>query len=317
MPEARDPKVIIISGTDDIHAYAVSQTLANKFACPSLTLNLTRYPDLGKFTTHIEDGQLTSTFSDPFPFSIHSDQTVWWRRPEPFSTDQQVCDPDLRAFIRQECSSMLLGTLYASGCRFVNSIQAEERSSHKILQLEIARACGFQIPQTLVTNDPVEVLAFYDRLGGQVIFKPQTNVNYHMAETRLLDAQALEKLDSVSLAPVIFQEFIPADYDIRLTVAGNKIFATKIHSQRGRPKIDWRVDLLVPMESIPVPQSLVSPTHQLLAQLGLDYGAIDLRVTPQGEIYFFEVNPSGQFLFCELDGSLAITEALCEVLLQR
>jgi hypothetical protein len=49
----------------------------------------------------------------------------------------------------------------------------------------------------------------------------------------------------------------------------------------------------------------------------MDYGAFNLRVAPQGEIYFFEVNPSGQNLFCELNGSLEITEALYEVLLQR
>jgi hypothetical protein len=315
MLEAGDPKVIIVSSNNDIHAHAVSQTLIKKFACPTITLDLTRYPTLGKLSTRMESGTLTSTLSDPFRFSINSEQTVWWRRPEPFSTDEQVWDSNLRAFIRQECLSTLLGMLYASRCRVVNSIEAEERASHKILQLQIAKTCGFQIPQTLVTNDPVEVLAFNDRVGGQVIYKPQTDVKYHFAETRLLDENALQKLDSVSLAPVIFQEFIPAAFDIRLTVAGRKIFATKIHSQEGKPKLDWRVDLLVPMESIPVPNSIVAPTHQLMAQLGLDYGALDLRVTPQGEIYFFEVNPSGQFLFCELNGRLEITEALCEVLI--
>lgn len=316
-PGVREPQVIIVSNNDDIHAYAVSQTLTKKFACPTLILDLAHYPTLGKFTTRTEGSRFRFSLSDPFPFSINSEQTIWWRRPAPFRIDKQVWDANLRTFIRQESLATLVGMLYASGCRIVNSIEAEARAAHKILQLEIARTCGFQVPQTLVTNDPIEVLAFKDQVGGQVIYKPQTDVDYHFAETRLLDESAFQKLDSVSLAPVVFQEFIPAAFDIRMTVTGQKIFATKIHSQKGNPKVDWRVDLLVPMESIPVPGSVVEPTHRLMTQLGLEYGAIDLRMTPQGEIVFFEINPSGQFLFCEVDGNLQITEALCEILAER
>src|SRR5262245_17789843 len=303
-----DPKVIIVSASDDIHAYAVSQTLTRKFACPNVILDFSKYPTLGKVTTVIEGGVSRSTLSDPLPFSINSEQTVWWRRPEPFGPDNNVLDSRLRSFIQRECMSTLLGILYASGCRVVNSIEAEDRAARKILQLEIARSCGFQIPKTLVTNDPAEVLAFTDQVKGQVIYKPQTDAKYHMAETRLLDATAMDKLDSVSLAPVIFQEFVPASFDIRLVVAGKKLFATKVISQKNRPKIDWRIDLLVPMEPIAVPDGVAEPTYKLMTQLGLDYGALDLRVTPKGEIYFFEVNPSGQFLFCELNDKLEITE---------
>jgi len=35
---------------------------------------------------------------------------------------------------------------------------------------------------------------------------------------------------------------------------------------------------------------------QLMRALGLEYGAIDMRRTPDGEYVFFEVNPAGQFL---------------------
>lgn len=317
MIRAIDPKVIIISTTDDIHAYAVSQTLTSRFACPNVILDLSKYPNERKMTSRINDGVITSSFSDPFHFALNSEQTVWWRRPEPFSADDNVWEPKLRAFIRRECQTTLLGMLYSSRCRIINSLQAEERASHKLLQLDVARACGFQIPRTLVTNDPAEVLAFIDQVGRQVVYKPQTDAQYHMAETRLLDAAAREKLLSVSLAPVMFQEFVPASFDIRLTVVGSRMFARRILSQRDKPRIDWRLDLLVQIEQMGVPESIAEPTYRLMAQLGLDYGAFDLRVTPTGEIYFFEVNPSGQFLFCELGDELEITEALCAVLIGK
>jgi glutathione synthase/RimK-type ligase-like ATP-grasp enzyme len=34
-------------------------------------------------------------------------------------------------------------------------------------------------------------------------------------------------------------------------------------------------------------------------RLGLVYGAIDVRLTPEGRYVFLEVNPAGQWLFIE------------------
>jgi hypothetical protein len=44
-----------------------------------------------------------------------------------------------------------------------------------------------------------------------------------------------------------------------------------------------------------VGEKLLAP----MRRLGLEYGTIDLRLTPDGEYVFFEVNPAGQFLFVE------------------
>ena len=60
-------------------------------------------------------------------------------------------------------------------------------------------------------------------------------------------------------------------------------------------------------------------TRQLLAlqkRLGLVYGAVDLRQTDAGEYYFLEVNPAGQWLFCEERAGLPITQAHAELLAQ-
>jgi D-alanine-D-alanine ligase-like ATP-grasp enzyme len=51
--------------------------------------------------------------------------------------------------------------------------------------------------------------------------------------------------------------------------------------------------------------------------LGLRYGAIDLRLTPQGEYVFLEINPGGQFLFCEIHAGVPITRKLAAALLGR
>jgi glutathione synthase/RimK-type ligase-like ATP-grasp enzyme len=48
----------------------------------------------------------------------------------------------------------------------------------------------------------------------------------------------------------------------------------------------------------------------LTASFGLIYGAIDLRLTPEGEYVFLEINPAGQWLFIELRTGQPITDAL-------
>jgi len=51
--------------------------------------------------------------------------------------------------------------------------------------------------------------------------------------------------------------------------------------------------------------------------LGLHYGCIDLRRQPDGQYRFFEVNPSGQFLFAEIDTGQPLLNALATLLVAQ
>jgi hypothetical protein len=68
------------------------------------------------------------------------------------------------------------------------------------------------------------------------------------------------------------------------------------------PGIKWR------------PYDLPAPTAEgllaLMRRLGLEYGAVDFRVTPEGEHVFLEVNPAGQFLFIENATGMKIADTL-------
>jgi glutathione synthase/RimK-type ligase-like ATP-grasp enzyme len=48
--------------------------------------------------------------------------------------------------------------------------------------------------------------------------------------------------------------------------------------------------------------------------LGLVFGAIDLKLTDTGKHVLLEVNPQGQFLYIELLTGLPISDALTEFL---
>jgi glutathione synthase/RimK-type ligase-like ATP-grasp enzyme len=51
--------------------------------------------------------------------------------------------------------------------------------------------------------------------------------------------------------------------------------------------------------------------------MGLVYGAIDLRLTPDGEYVFLEINPAGQFLYIEGATGLPIAAEMARTLATR
>src|SRR4029450_8150883 len=129
--------------------------------------------------------------------------------------------------------------------------------------------------------------------------------------TRLLGPGDMAHLDAVRLAPVIFQQFIPAESDLRITAVGGKLFPAAIRSSDGL--VDFRLsvgDAALSAEQLPV--SLSEKLLALLKRLGLVYGAIDMRRTPDGEYYFFEVNTAGEFLFVEDRTGQPIARAIAD-----
>ena len=51
-----------------------------------------------------------------------------------------------------------------------------------------------------------------------------------------------------------------------------------------------------------------------MGKLGLVYGAIDMRLTPNGRYVFLEINPAGQWLFIENRTGQPITMSLARIL---
>jgi glutathione synthase/RimK-type ligase-like ATP-grasp enzyme len=51
-----------------------------------------------------------------------------------------------------------------------------------------------------------------------------------------------------------------------------------------------------------------------MQRFGLNYGAMDVIVTPDGRYVFLEINPAGQYMWIESKLGLPITDALVELL---
>ena len=61
-----------------------------------------------------------------------------------------------------------------------------------------------------------------------------------------------------------------------------------------------------------VQHDVIEKLQALRTRLRLEYGAVDMRLTPEGDYVFLEINPNGEYLYYEEATGLPISMALAE-----
>jgi glutathione synthase/RimK-type ligase-like ATP-grasp enzyme len=107
----------------------------------------------------------------------------------------------------------------------------------------MAKEVGLRIPDTIVTSDGREAREFLERMNGRAVFKVLDGVRQRLTETRRFRREYTRSLDALRYAPVIFQELIEAELDIRVTIVDEAVFPVSIRPQGRRARLDWRLDL--------------------------------------------------------------------------
>ena len=97
---------------------------------------------------------------------------------------------------------------------------------------------------------------------------------------------------------------------------GERIFAVEIHNQHSElAKVDWRkqyADLYYQVHHLP--EDVQGKIRRLMKAFRLTYSAIDMAVLRTGEYVFFEINPNGQFAFCQEATGLPLFPTLASLL---
>lgn len=244
------------------------------------------------------------------PVDLAGADAVWWRRVQPFTVDPAITSVERRHFAASETGQAVYGMLDSLDCPWVNPRQADAAAHHKPLQWTVARALGLRVPRTLVTTQPEAARAFVQELGlGRVVFKAFLASIEEWRETRLVEAEDLQRLTLLRYAPVIFQEYIPG-VDLRITMVGRQVFAAEIDARQSSYPVDMRMVIGEGrVQAVDLPAALQDKLLALQQRLGLMYGAIDMRRSDDGEYHFLEVNPAGQWLFVEERTGLPISQA--------
>jgi glutathione synthase/RimK-type ligase-like ATP-grasp enzyme len=100
--------------------------------------------------------------------------------------------------------------------------------------------------------------------------------------------------------------------DLRVTVVGERVMAAEADARGGEYAVDVRFNTGVTYRPHALPVEVERKLLALVRRMGLEYGAIDLRLTPEGEYVFLEINPAGQFLYVEQAAGIPIAAAVAE-----
>jgi glutathione synthase/RimK-type ligase-like ATP-grasp enzyme len=304
-------KVLIVSLTDDLHARAVMEALAARGEAAEL-LDLSDFPTRLALSMSFEDGarRFVLNRSGGGGLDLATIGAVWWRRPQSFGLPASMTDPTHRRFAISEAETAFHGMYRALDVFWVNDPLCDSAAHHKPWQLAIAQEVGLAIPITLMTNDPVEAQDFWRQHEGNVVYKAFRALPEAWRETRRLRPGETGLAESVRMTPVIFQCYVEAAADLRVTIIGDEIFAASADVSKGEYPVDVRFNLDVKYQPHTLPTSVQDKLLLLMRRLALEYGAIDLRLTPEGEYVFLEINPGGQFLWIEMATGQKIAAAL-------
>lgn len=259
-------------------------------------------------------------------------RSIWWRRPSLYGLPPELSAQE-RRFAQEEITQVLRGLL-PSNCYWMNYPESIRQASWKIGQLKRAIQHGFDVPRTLITSDPAEVRAFYEECNHRMVFKVltdpylaaddddgslTTSTDPRVTMTTLVSESELDQLESVRIAPCLFQEYIPKRLELRVTVIGDEIFAAEIDSQSSdQAAVDFRAGILdIPYRMTTLPPMIAEACMAFVRSYHLNFSAMDLILTPDGKYVFLENNPSGQFMWIEkLVPELQMTEALASCLVR-
>jgi hypothetical protein len=252
--------------------------------------------------------------------SVQSITAAYFRRPE---TPREIADLDEgeQAYALAEWNALMKALYICIGGRWFSHPRDIILAEDKPEQLRLAKTLGFQVPDTLITNDLDAARKFVGE--GKTIAKPlRQAVMEEAGAERVVFTSAVEELleaDRASLrfAPVIFQRQIQKRLDLRVTVVGDKVFAAAIHSQEtAETMVDWRKGYNPDLrhEVYQLPDSVARRCIEFVNRQKLRFGAIDLVLDPEGTLWFLECNPNGQWAWIENRTGMPIAAAIVDEL---
>jgi glutathione synthase/RimK-type ligase-like ATP-grasp enzyme len=209
-----------------------------------------------------------------------------------------------------------LRALEHAGVPVVNPVAASASIAFKPFQLRVLRGMGAPIPRTLVSNDPGEVRRFAEAVG-EVVYKPVEGG----ALARVLDAEALERLELVRRSPAIFQERIRGA-DVRAVVVGERVVSSvEIEGSEEGREVDFRADPAYARgegayRQAPAPPELERQCVAAARACGLVVAGVDLKRS--GDRWtFLELNSAPRYLDVERKTGDAVTAAIVSDLFER
>jgi glutathione synthase/RimK-type ligase-like ATP-grasp enzyme len=321
--------ILVITNKNDAHVDYIIPNLKKRGA-NVLRINTEDFPRKNSINIALADGYHNFTLLTIFGNTdISSICSVWYRRPGKPEPSFAIANEEYIKFFYNETQEVLNALYLLVDCLWVNHPNDIRLSDNKIYQLVQAKKLGFNIPNTIVTTNPEIAKDFIASSKNSVIIKPlkyiilngYSNQKNKTIYTSLVSSGEMDFLEEIKLCPVLMQENIIKDIELRVTVIGEKVFTAAIQSQKSDiTRIDWRKGInkfVLEYSVYNLPENIEQLCISLVRSMNLKFGAIDIIKTHAGEYIFLEINPNGQWLWIELATGMPIGDSLVDLLLSN
>jgi glutathione synthase/RimK-type ligase-like ATP-grasp enzyme len=323
--------ILCISYESDLHY----QTVLSK--CPLALFSASDYPEMQYLSYHFDETsfntQFTLTLKDGLKLDLSSVSSVYYRRL--VNPDKPSNKKGFSAYNNTMATPLVKALEYAMPkAKWLSHPSVIRHAENKLFQLMTAQSIGFTLPPTYIGNCYEQARAFIEKHKTEFIVKA-TSVHYQpilikkkffghkeispsFMTKKFSKNDLLTHLPHITNAPAILQTYVPKKTELRITVVGDKIFPCSINAQNSElGKVDWRYyDMDNTLhEAYTLPTDVEQKCFALVKELGLNFGCIDMVVTPDDEHVFLEINPNGQWLWIEnLLPELTISQAIADFL---
>jgi len=317
------PQLLIVSTKFDPHVDIIANKL-NSRKVPFVRFNTEDFPLKASATIVFEGVNHKEILHFPGKRNVDiSDiKAVWYRRPAKFEFPSEF-SPAIHVFAEEESTATIRGLWQILDCLWVNHPENNRKAELKINQLIVASKAGLIIPNTLITNDPKEARKFVKKYSDKRVIIKRLGSGLILGEneasgiyTSLVKEDDIKNINRVKYTPTLFQEYVPKDLELRVIIIGKQVFAIEIHSQQSdKGKIDWRKDTLnLPHRVHNLPTEIEQKLLTVVNNFGLNFGAIDIILTPDGKYVFLEINPNGQWGWLEDLTGLPLSDTMINLL---
>lgn len=318
--------ILLLTHSGDYYTIDKVERAVAERGCRPFRFNTDLFPEKIKLSIHMDRkgvGLLLQENEKETVLDAKDIYSVWMRKIGTPHVDKDM-DELLRKGCIRESGAALEAFLDAlDSIRWIDRRFTVLKAQDKVYQLRLAQSAGIKTPGTLITNNPEHVRQFYRDKKENIVSKMLTPLTVSMSGhtpfvyTNRIGPEDLDALESLRYSPMVFQECIPSEYELRIAYVDGRLLTGAIHTGSVlEGDVDWRSQKQKKLEWEPfnVHEDFADKVRQFMKTIGLGFGALDVIVTPGGQYVFLEVNPTGEWGMLERDLDLPISDAIADAL---
>lgn len=264
--------------------------------------------------------------------------SVWERRPNS-PVLPEINNEKIKLVVEDEANELTKWIRhFFINCRMIGSSVWDRPNESKLRQMDLASRVinelrsEIKLPHTLLTNSKKDLEQFSNN-KKEIVLKPISADGLMLDDkleipftSRKVNSKNINVItqDDLELCPSFMQEYVEKNYELRITVIGEKILCCKIDSQKlpkGNGREDWREGyehgLSEVEEWIDCPDEIQEFITLYMQKMNLNFGCFDFIYAKNNSFYFLECNPNGQWMWLEEDLGIPISESIANFLAFR